>query len=90
MEIICQFCSCVYRLVAFSFVLHEIHFLQDWEYLINRIFIVKFPLQIAVYDQRDEACNEVGKYPVLTVQIYGTGFKVGLHYPEAFFDLITL
>ena len=82
-----SFRPCVYRLAAFAFILHKVHFLQGRQYLANGMFIVKFFLQISVYDKCYETCYKVGEDLILTAQVNGACLKVRLHDAEAFLNL---
>lgn len=78
--------SGISRLVAHSFVLYEVHFLQSIYELITGISILQFLFQISVYNKRYETGNEVGYDSFLPFQIHRTCLEFAFHNPETFFD----
>lgn len=87
MERICQFCSRIDRLIPFPFITYEVHLLQSADDLVGSVFIVKFFLQVTVYDQRDKTGDKVSQNSLLTLNVNRTSFEIRFDDPKAFFYL---
>ena len=58
--------------------------------MFNGILIIKFSFQISVNNQCNETGNEVSQYPILTIEVNWTCFKIGFHNSETFFNFPTI
>lgn len=84
---ISQFIAVIRGNVTISLQFSHVHVPELMDQLACSVFPAKPQIQITVYDQSDETGHEMRFYPVIILQVSGTGFKFMFHDPKTFLDL---